>query len=143
PHCLVELVARLTSFVMIFCARFCPPQIKGLIQFDQFGYALAPVRVICRRSFPSRATVKICVLPARVELNAICRPFGEKHGLSFVPSPNVNCRIAPVASSSTLMSLPGPVLAAYAISLYGAGDHVARSAFDSWVSGRKPSPSTP
>ena len=23
------------------------------------------------------------------------------------------------------MSLPGPVLAAYAISLYGAGDHVA------------------
>jgi hypothetical protein len=68
-------------------------------------------------SLPSRAIVKICVFPERVELNAICRPFGEKHGLSFVPSPNVSCRTAPVASSSTLMSFPGPVLAAYAISL--------------------------
>ena len=34
----------------------------------------------------------------------------------------------------TLMSIPGPVRAAYAISLNGAGDHVGRSAYDSDVS---------
>ena len=48
--------------------------------------------VICRRPLPSRPIVKICVLPARVDVNARCRPLGANAGLSLVPSPNVICR---------------------------------------------------
>jgi hypothetical protein len=45
--------------------------IPDRFQFDQFGWAFVPTRVTCRMSLPSRAIVKICVLPERVELNAM------------------------------------------------------------------------
>src|SRR5437879_6812322 len=94
-------------------------------------------------SLPSRAIVKICVLPARVEENARCRPLGDQLGLSLLPSPNVNWRTVLVARSITLMSSPGPVRDANAISLYGGGDHVARSQYGSEVIFRSPVLSTP
>src|SRR5262249_35036173 len=96
---------------------------------DQFGCWLLPLRVIWRMSLPSRAIVKICDLPARVDMNARCRPLPDQVGLSLVPSPKVNCRTCRVARSITLMSLPGPFRAEKAISLYGAGDHVGRSEY--------------
>src|SRR5688572_4828009 len=71
------------------------------------------------------------ILPSRDETKAMCRPFGEKAGLSLVPTPSVRVRVWPVATSNILMSYPGPDCPAYAISLNGAGDHVGRSAFDS------------
>ena len=46
--------------------------------FDQSGYWLLPALVICRRFLPSRAIVKICDLPARVDMNARCRPLGAQ-----------------------------------------------------------------
>src|SRR5262249_13568958 len=62
-------------------------------------------------------------------------------GLSLVPSPNVSWRMWPVARSSTLMSYPGPLRDAYAISLNGAGDHVGLSQYDSDVFFDSPVPS--
>ena len=77
-------------------------------------------------------------------MNARCRPLGANAGLSLVPSPKVSCRTWPLARSITLMSKPGPVRGANAISLYGAGDHVGRSAYDSEVILRTPPrPSAP
>ena len=38
---------------------------------------------ICLRSLPVRAIVKICFLPARVDVNAMWRPLGANAGLSF------------------------------------------------------------
>jgi len=72
--------------------------------FDQFGYVLAPARVICRSPLPSRAIVKMCILPSRDEMKAMCRPFGENVGLSLVPTPSVSVRVWPVATSKILMS---------------------------------------
>ena len=51
-----------TMSIMSMWAR-----ISRAVQFDQFGNVLLPVRVICRRPLPSRAIVKICVLPSRDE----------------------------------------------------------------------------
>src|SRR6266498_1972881 len=95
---------------------------------DQSGCSLLPDLVNCLRSLPVRAIVKICFLPARVDVNAMWRPLGANAGLSFEPSPNVNWRTSRVDMSITLMSLPGPVFAVYAISLYGEGDQVGLSA---------------
>ena len=75
------------------------PQAQPRLQFDQFGYVLLPARVICRSPLPSRAIVKICILPSRDEMNAMCRPLGEKVGLSLVPRPSVSVRFCPVATS--------------------------------------------
>ena len=80
--------------------------------WDQFGAVLLPVLVSCLTSLPSRATLKICDRPARVDMNAMCRPFGAKAGLSFEPSPYVSCRTCLVARSMILISNPGPVRAA-------------------------------
>jgi hypothetical protein len=85
--------------------------------FAQSGCSLFPAFVNCRTSRPSRVIVKTCFFPDRVDVNAMCRPFGENTGLSFVPSPNVNCFTVRVAMSMILMSFPGPVRAVYAISL--------------------------
>jgi hypothetical protein len=38
---------------------------------DQFGQSLLPDLVICLTFFPSRAMVKICFLPERVDVNAM------------------------------------------------------------------------
>ena len=89
---------------------------------------MLPACVTCFRFFPSRAIVNTCDFPDLVDMNARCLPLGDHDGLSLVPSPNVNCRTWRVAKSITLMSLPGPVREVNAISLYGAGDHVGRSA---------------
>ena len=60
---------------------------------DQSGFSLLPVFVSWRTSLPSRAMVKTCVLPDRVEVKTRWRPLGAKAGLSLLPSPNVNCRV--------------------------------------------------
>jgi len=65
----------------------------GTIQFDHAGIWLFPVRVICLRLFPSRPIVNTCVLPLRVDVKAICRPFAEYEGRSLEPSPNVIWRV--------------------------------------------------
>src|SRR5687767_13495475 len=109
---------------------------------DQFGNRLTPVQVTCRRSLPSRAIVKICSLPARLETNAMCRPFGANAGLSLLPIPSVTVRVERVRKSKILMLLPPPARDAYAISLYGAGDHVGRSHAVSRVICTSPVPST-
>src|SRR4029453_16141194 len=59
---------------------------------DQSGFSLLPALVSWRTSLPSRAMVKTCVLPDRVEVNTRWRPLGAKAGLSLLPSPNVSCR---------------------------------------------------
>jgi len=56
---------------------------------DQFGYRFMPSLVTCRRSSPLRLIVKICSLPARVDVNARWRPFGANAGLSLLPMPLV------------------------------------------------------
>ena len=61
----------------------------------------------------------------------MCRPFGEKAGLSLLPTLSVSARVLRVAKSKTLMMLPPPERAEKAISLSGAGDQVDRSAADS------------
>src|SRR5882672_4210217 len=71
---------------------------------DQFGYLFMPWRVTCRRFLPSRSMRKICSLPARVDVNARCRPFGENAGLSLLPTPSVTVFDVRVAKSKILMS---------------------------------------
>ncbi len=80
-------------------------------------------------------------MPARVDVNATCRPFGEKAGLSLLPIPSVIVLVPRSAKSKILMSNPAPVREAYAISLNGAGDHVGRSHHDSLVILRGSDPS--
>ena len=46
-------------------------------QCDQSGVKLLPIFVIYVRSLPSRPTVNTCPLPARVDVNARCRPLAE------------------------------------------------------------------
>ena len=58
---------------------------------------------------PSRWIVKICSLPARVDVNATWRPFGENAGLSLLPMASVSARVLRVAKSKTLMMLPPPI----------------------------------
>src|SRR6185436_14780250 len=100
---------------------------------DQFGYLFMPDRVIWRRFFPSRSIRKICSFPARVDVNARCRPLGENAGLSLLPMPSVTVFAPRFWKSKILMSNPAPVRDAYAISLNGDGDHVGRSHHDSLV----------
>jgi hypothetical protein len=111
---------------------------------------LRPVRrlvVAVLRDLPDVLPVTVdredLALPARVDMNARWRPFGDHAGLSLVPSPNVICRVSPVPMFRILMSKPGPLRAEKAISLYGAGDHVGRSAYDSCEILLSPAPSTP
>jgi len=89
--------------------------------------------VICRRFCPSRSITKICSFPARVDVKATWRPFGENAGLSLLPMPSVTARAPRFVKSKILMSKPAPVRDAYAISLNGAGYHVGLSHQDSLV----------
>src|SRR6266540_2630022 len=70
---------------------------RASIYCDQLANLLFPSRVICRRLFPSRSTVKSCALPFRVDVNAICRPFGENEGLSLLPIPSVTFMDSPLS----------------------------------------------
>ena len=71
-------------------ALFEAQRLMDLLYLDQFGVQLLPTLVIFVSCLPSRAMVKTCALPARVETNARWRPFGANAGLSLLPSPLVN-----------------------------------------------------
>ena len=66
---------------------------SGCLNYWTNRFSLLPVFVSWRTSLPSRAMVKTCVLPDRVEVKTRWRPLGAKAGLSLLPSPNVNCRV--------------------------------------------------
>src|SRR5918993_3007305 len=101
---------RIISFAPVGPAlRRTTTQACSVDQFDQLGWKLFPLRVNCLRSLPSRAIVKICTFPARVDENARWRPFGANAGLSLVPSPKVSRLEVFVARSSTSTSNPGPL----------------------------------
>ena len=92
-----------------------------------------PVFVICCRFLPSRSIMKICALPARVDVNATCRPLGENAGLSLLPIPSVIVRVCRGREVEDPDVEAGAGRDAYAISLNGAGDQVGRSHHVSFV----------
>ena len=61
------------------------------------GVVLLPSLVNWRRFLPSRSTVKTWLRPARVDMNARCRPFGDHDGFSSNPGMLVS-RVTPVPS---------------------------------------------
>ena len=78
---------------------------------------LLPVVVICLTSRPSRVIVKICELPLRVDMNAMCRPFGEYAGLSLDPFAERQLAGLTGGEVEHLDVVAGPLCAAKAISL--------------------------
>ena len=87
--------------------------------------------------------MKICVLPERVDMNARCRPLGDQAGLSLRAF--AEGQLADLAGGQVdhLDVESRARSRANAISLYGAGDQVGRSAYDSEVIFCRPRPSAP
>src|SRR5207253_5253090 len=99
PHCVSSGGSKRTRPTYCRPPRLTIDDGRSPIYRDQFGYQLLPVRVICVSPLPSRAIVKICTFPARVEVKARCRPFGANAGLSLLPSPFVSWWLVCLATS--------------------------------------------